>query len=119
MDTFNHLMTAQTGAEFFVILSSLLNSNIMSNVRATVTSTREGEVFVLQLSIEQTLRYGQPNERWTLHAEMTHRFILSQHGQLTWWMKDQPTLTGLAPIQAALKERLSWLADQPLVDHQV
>src|SRR5947209_1878250 len=99
------LLTATTDTEFFVMLCNLLRSvmptvNLRPELKA-IGNPPDG--YVLQLSVSQTIPRPLPGGGRALDYMVTHTFTLSQTGVLTWQMKDQPTLIGVADIQAALE----------------
>ncbi len=103
MDLFKRLLEAKTETAFFVILSNFLHAGPVAKIRSHMSSIHENGEDGLRLTLEQTLAYLQPDGiHHTFRAENTHIFTLYQSGRLEWWMKDQPTITGLHNIQAAL-----------------
>jgi hypothetical protein len=112
MTTFERLLNAQTEIELFVIMCSLTHTPNHRPLRAELVSAQRADGFALELTIRQGMWQRVAPDQVYLLWPVTHIFTLPAQGPLTWQMKDQPRLTGLA----AIRERLEWLRES--LDYQ-
>ena len=99
------LLGAKTEAEFFVIICHLFSEDLRGHRAMKLTAT--GALKTGNGHLELVLRLSTPKQDGKIthySNEVTHIFSLTQTGELTWWLKDQPLITGLKNVQAKLEQ---------------
>lgn len=109
MRSLDRLLAATTETEFFVLICQLVNVSDEKPLSAKLESIKTPVGTGLQLTVRQAMRY-RTNDGTLLQWDTTHIFTLDEHGELSWWMPDQPVVTGLKNIQDSLKQ---WWKKEP------
>ncbi|MBI5928189.1 MAG: hypothetical protein HY862_02690 [Chloroflexi bacterium] len=109
MRPLDRLLTATNETEFFVLICQLVNVSDEKPLSAKLASIKTPLGVGLQLTVRQAMRY-RTNDGTLLQWDTTHVFTLDEQGALSWWMPNQPIITGLKDIQASLKQ---WWEKEP------
>jgi len=93
---FKTLLMTKSEVEFFFTLAGSMYGDLTRTYDET-------HGFGMNLAIRQNLPYMVNGDGPVWTRKTSHSFSLFMDGTLTWTMLDQPTITGLKPIQEALE----------------